>query len=151
LDIPADVTVSRQVLAEPAPALAGRTWARLSDGTPLVTAARRGSGTVVLFHVTANRDWSNLPISGLFVEMLRRTVALSQASATTGEDGTEAGATRERELLNPVATLNGFGRLGTPPATATAITIEQFESAERSPRHPPGLYGTAASPRALNL
>lgn len=151
LDIPADVTVSRQVLAEPAPDLAGRTWARLSDGTPLVTAARRGSGTVVLFHVTANRDWSNLPISGLFVEMLRRTVALSQASAATGEDGTEAGGTRERELLNPVATLNGFGRLGTPPATATAITIEQFESAERSPRHPPGLYGTAASPRALNL
>ena len=81
--------------------------------------------------------------------MLRRSVALSQGTAADGEQ-TDTGA-RERDLLNPVATLNGFGRLGTPPATATAITVEQFESAERSPRHPPGLYGTAASPRALNL
>ena len=32
-----------------------------------------GAGRVVLFHVTANADWSNLPLSGLFVEMLRRS------------------------------------------------------------------------------
>jgi hypothetical protein len=37
LAIPDDVTVSRQVLAEPALDLAGKTWARLNDGTPLVT------------------------------------------------------------------------------------------------------------------
>ncbi len=148
VEVPEDVTVSRQVLAEPTPDLASGTWARLSDGTPLVTAAKRGSGTIVLFHVTANRDWSNLPISGLFVEMLRRTVALSQGTPVSGDGAATA---RGRELLNPVATLDGFGRLGTPPATATAISAEQFESAERSPRHPPGLYGTAAAPRALNL
>ncbi|MEQ8267310.1 MAG: DUF4159 domain-containing protein [Parvibaculum sp.] len=151
IEMPGDVTVSRQVLAEPTPDLATRTWARLSDGTPLVTAARRGNGMIVLFHVTANRDWSNLPISGLFVEMLRETVALSQGAVAAQENGGDSAAERENELLNPVATLNGFGRLGTPPPTATAISIEQFESAERSPRHPPGLYGTAASPRALNL
>ncbi|ABS63846.1 conserved hypothetical membrane protein [Parvibaculum lavamentivorans DS-1] len=153
LEVPSDVTVSRQVLAEPAPDLAAATWARLSDGTPLVTAARRGNGTVILFHVTANRDWSNLPISGLFVEMLRRSVALSQGTPAAGEGaaGESGAAARERELLYPVATLDGFGRLGTPPATATAISAEQFGSAERSPRHPPGLYGTAANPQALNL
>ncbi len=148
LDVPDDVTVSRQVLAEPVPDLSSRTWARLSDGTPLVTAARRGEGLVVLFHVPANRDWSNLPISGLFVEMLRRTVALSQAVGGLPEQGA---ASARSDLLSPLATLNGFGRLGTPPATATAISVEQFESAERSPRHPPGLYGTAGNPRALNL
>lgn len=154
IEVPDDVTVSRQVLAEPTPDLARRTWARLSDGTPLVTAATRGKGTIVLVHVTANRDWSNLPISGLFVEMLRRTVALSHATVSAVENGADAAAgteARGRELLNPVATLDGFGRLGTPPATATAISLEQFESAERSPRHPPGIYGTAANPRALNL
>ncbi|PKQ03818.1 MAG: hypothetical protein CVT73_14740 [Alphaproteobacteria bacterium HGW-Alphaproteobacteria-12] len=144
--VPDDVTVSRQVLAEPAPDLASHTWARLSDGTPLVTAAKRGRGMIVLFHVTANRDWSNLPISGLFVEMLRRTIALSQ-----GTSGGETRPERENDLLNPVKTFNGFGRLGTPPATVTAISVEEFESAERSPRHPPGLYGTPANPRALNL
>ena len=150
LDVPPDVTVSRQVLAEPTPDLSNRTWARLSDGTPLVTAAKRGDGLVVLFHVPANRDWSNLPISGLFVEMLRRTVELSQATAGLDDRASDT-PRRKSDLLNPLSTLDGFGRLGTPPATATAISVEQFESAERSARHPPGLYGTVGNPRALNL
>ena len=78
LAIPGDVTVSRQVLAEPDLDLAGKTWARLADGTPLVTAEKRGKGWIVLVHTTANAEWSNLALSGLFVEMLRRIVAMSQ-------------------------------------------------------------------------
>ena len=54
LAVPGDVTVNRQVLAEPGVDLADRTWASLSDGTPLVTAARVGAGWLVLFHVTAD-------------------------------------------------------------------------------------------------
>ena len=51
LAVPPDVTVSRQVLADPAQ-LTGdiKVWARLHDGTPLVTAAKRGAGQIVLFH-----------------------------------------------------------------------------------------------------
>ncbi|MGZ8408263.1 MAG: BatA domain-containing protein, partial [Caulobacteraceae bacterium] len=56
--IPPDVDVRRQVLAEPSLDQDHSTWARLDDGTPLVTAARRGDGWVVLFHVTASADWS---------------------------------------------------------------------------------------------
>ncbi|MEJ0045897.1 MAG: hypothetical protein WDN04_07080 [Rhodospirillales bacterium] len=60
LAVPAEVTVNRQVLAEPTASLPGATWAMLTDGTPLVTAAHHGAGEIVLFHVTANADWSNL-------------------------------------------------------------------------------------------
>src|SRR5205085_646052 len=67
MPIPSDVTVSRQVLAEPDADLTDRTWATLGDGTPLVTAARRGKGQVVLFHITADTRWSDLPLSGPFV------------------------------------------------------------------------------------
>src|SRR6516162_442516 len=79
LAAPNDVTVSTQVLAEPETGLAEKTWARLADGTPLVTAARHGKGLIVLFHVTADTTWSNLPLSGLFVDMLRRIVAEADA------------------------------------------------------------------------
>ena len=72
LTAPDDVRVTRQVLAEPTIDLAEKTWARLADGTPLVTADRRGQGSIVLVHTTANPEWSNLPLSGLFVDMLRR-------------------------------------------------------------------------------
>jgi hypothetical protein len=141
LAVPADVTIERQVLAEPSPQLAARSWAKLSDGTPLVTGERRGSGAVALFHVTANGDWSNLPLSGLFVDMLRRLVALS-----TGVAGAE-----ETARLPPAEILDGFGRLGAPPPGAAAIEGRELAGWTASPRHPPGLYGTGEAKRALNL
>src|SRR5690606_39047576 len=70
LTAPADVAISAQVMAEPGPELEERTLAALSDGTPMVTARDLGTGRVVLFHVSANAEWSNLPLSGLFVQML---------------------------------------------------------------------------------
>ena len=139
--VPADVTIERQVLAEPSPVLASRTWAKLSDGTPLVTGERRGSGAVALFHVTANGDWSNLPLSGLFVEMLRRLVAIS-----TGVSGVE-----ETARLPPSEILDGFGRLGGPPPGAAPIEGRELANWMPGPRHPPGLYGTGEAKRALNL
>ena len=140
LAVPAAVTVSRQVLAEPDLDLAAKTWARLADGTPLVTAEKRGQGRIVLVHTTANADWSNLALSGLFVEMLRRTVAMSQGVATASE-----------EALPPIETLDGFGRLQRAPPTARPISGKEVASAIASPQHPPGFYGTTDSKRALNL
>lgn len=141
LPIPEDVVVRRQVLAEPDINLGDKTWARLSDGTPLVTGARRGDGWVVLVHTTANADWSTLALSGLFVQMLQRLIGLSQGVADT--DSAEA--------IPPLQTLDGLGRLGTPPAAAIAITAKEIEGGTVSPRHPPGYYGRGDTKRALNL
>src|SRR6266436_4476937 len=44
LAVPKDITVNRQVLAEPDAALATKSWASLEDGTPLVTGEHRGKG-----------------------------------------------------------------------------------------------------------
>ncbi|HEY8613883.1 MAG TPA: DUF4159 domain-containing protein, partial [Roseomonas sp.] len=141
---PAEVTVSTQVLAEPVPRLAERSWARLSDGTPLVTFENRGAGRIVLFHITANADWSNLPLSGLYIDMLRRIVALS--SGVAGSEG--------EAPLAPLETLDGFGRLGAPPPAAGPILAARLDATTPDPRHPPGWYGTpgeGGERRALNL
>ncbi|PHK93376.1 hypothetical protein CR162_18985 [Pseudoroseomonas rhizosphaerae] len=141
---PAEVTVSTQVLAEPGPQLADRSWARLADGTPLVTAEARGAGRIVLFHVTANAEWSNLPLSGLFIDMLRRVVALS--SGVAGAEGSQP--------LAPLETMDGFGRLGPAPGGAGAIAANRFADTAPGPRHPPGWYGVpgeGGERRALNL
>jgi hypothetical protein len=143
LTVPADVRVSRQVLAEPGPRLADATWAVLSDGTPLVTQAARGAGRVVLFHVTANADWSDLPLSGLFVDMLQRLVALSAGVA--GADAPGAAP------LAPAETLDGFGQPGPPPPSANALAASEIAATAVSPRHPPGLYGPENGRHALNL
>ncbi len=141
LAVPEDISVKRQVLAQPALDLAEKTWARLNDGTPLVTAERRGKGWLVLAHITANTQWSNLPLSGLFVDMLRRLVALSQ--------GVVAKATGPP--LEPISTLDGFGQLGSAAANAQAIAADVFEATIVKPVHPPGYYGDKGARRALNL
>jgi hypothetical protein len=141
LTVPTDVKISRQVLAEPSLDLPQRTWARLADGTPLVTADRRGEGWIVLVHTTANPDWSTLALSGLFVEMLQRLVSLSQGVG--GEGGTG--------LLPPVSALDGFGRLDAPPPGAAGIASADIAGTAASPRHPPGWYGGENARRALNL
>ena len=149
-----DVSVSRQVLAEPDAGLPGRTWAQLDDGTPLVTADKRGKGTIVLFHVTADTTWSNLPLSGLFVDMLRRIVALSGTGASSASDGskTAGGAAAEpapqAAALPPTRILDGFGDLGAPPPAAKPVAVDFAGPA--SVDHPPGFYGAADALLAVN-
>lgn len=141
-----DVSVQRQVLAEPDPGLAQKSWARLSDGTPLVTAERRGKGLIVLFHVNADTSWSNLPISGLFVDMLKRICAMSGESAPLPGDETTATVSDQR-LLAPMKALDGFGALGAPGPNAQAITADFTGPA--SAEHPPGLYGAGDASLAV--
>lgn len=143
LPAPPEVHINRQVLAEPGPNVVTATWAALTDGTPLVTQAVRGAGRVVLFHVTANADWSDLPLSGVFVEMMRRMVDLSVGVSASGED-------LERRLA-PTETLDGFGQLGRPGVAAQVLEAGQFGQTAASPQHPPGLYGGQGERRALNL
>src|ERR1700712_4255083 len=145
LAVPPDVTITRQVLAEPDAALATKTWASLVDGTPLVTGEHRGKGLVTLFHVSADMRWSDLPLSGTFVEMLRRIVDISgytsnPGAGVAGETGTETVA--------PLRTLDGFGAFGPPPSTAKPLPADFRDRATID--HPPGFYGPADGPLAVN-
>jgi len=141
LDIAKEVTVSRQILAEPGLDLDRKVWARLADGTPLITADKREAGTVVLVHTSADPSWSNLSLSGLFPQMLRRVVAYSAGISRAPEHG----------VLEPYRVLDGLGRLHAPGGAAAAITADRFDGTTPEPQHPPGYYGETDSRRALNL
>jgi hypothetical protein len=143
LETPSEVTVSRQVLAEPSAELQGRTWAQLSDGTPLITAQNVGQGWIVLFHITASPTWSSLPLSGLYVDMLKRLLALSA--------GTPARDLAGLTSLPPVSLLDGFGHPEPTPGDAAPIAARDFARTRVSPQHPPGLYGAHEVESALNV
>ncbi|MBS8260568.1 DUF4159 domain-containing protein [Roseibium polysiphoniae] len=151
LKVPPEVTVNRQVLADPTADLPDRTWAMLEDGTPLVTADRLGRGTIVLFHVTADSAWSNLPLSGIFLDMLRRILAVSNTAEPTSQ-GTDAetGAVTQ-SILPPLRLLDGYGRFGSPAADVPPMTDLAFREASAGRKSPPGLYGNDDGFRALNL
>ena len=141
---PRDVTVTRQVLAEPSADIVERTWANLADGTPLVTAAPRGEGRVILFHITPEATWSNLPISGTFVEMLRRLVQLSRNQGAVTAETESAGG-----QLAPYRMISATGTLVPPGPEAEPLNAGQETPVTLA--HPPGFYGSEEGAVAHNL
>lgn len=142
IEIPEDIEISRQVLAEPSLELDRKTWMRLADDTPLVTADRRGDGWLVLVHTTANTEWSDMALSGLFVDMLSRLSSMGRGVRdAAGEKGTAA----------PYRTLDGFGRLGEPQNSARPIDVDTLDTLTVSAATPPGFYGTQKVRVAVNL
>ncbi len=143
LTAPGEVTVSRQVMAQPDPDLPDRILAALDDGTPLVTARDEGEGRVVLFHVTANAEWSSLPISGLFVQMLERLAVSARAGAV--EAGELEGRTWTPEML-----LDGYGR-PTDNAVLAGVPGARLAEGRTGPDAPPGIYSAEDRTVALNV
>jgi len=143
LPVPEDVRVSAQVMAQPDPQLAERSIAALTDGTPLVTRKNLGKGQVVLFHVTANAEWSTLPLSGLFVQMLER-LAVSTRPARP-----EAAAL-EGTTWVPEAVLDAFGEVE-QAGTLPGVPGEKLAEAAPGPDLPPGLYAGEDRRLALNV
>ena len=143
LPIPDDVTVNAQVMAQPDPTLADRVIAQLTDGTPLVTRKSLGQGQVVLFHVTANAEWSTLPLSGLFVQMLERLAVSSRPVGPLEED--LAGTT-----WVPEAVLDAFGSL-TDIDTLPGVPGEELAKAVPGPALQPGLYAGEDRRIAVNV
>ncbi|MEO1380566.1 MAG: DUF4159 domain-containing protein, partial [Pseudomonadota bacterium] len=146
---PRDVTVTRQILAEPSIELEEGTWASLEDGTPLVTAAARGQGTIVLFHVTAEAQWSNLPITGSFVEMLKRVTDLASNTAQ-GSVANDAISAQEGATLAPLRMLSASGDLTTPGDFVRPLPLADAEALAGF-ENPAGTYGTPESFVAKNL
>jgi len=143
LRVPEDITVRQQVMAQPGAQTDAYTWARLQDGSPVVTAAPRGLGRIVLFHVTAGPEWSNLAVGGLYVDMLRRILPLAnQASAVSqNSDGSD---------WAPERVLTGFGRLTAPNITAQTLADETFDTTPITAAHPAGLYRQGVRRKARN-
>lgn len=147
LTIGPDVTVSAQVLAEPDPALMEATLAALADGTPLVTRKKQSAGQIVLFHVTANAEWSTLPLSGLFVQMLERLAVASRSDGATQAEVLGGGPWQPQRLTG------AFAEMGDGTALAGVDGAALWNAMQTAPSGavPAGLYLGATRSVALNI
>jgi hypothetical protein len=99
-----------------------------------------GEGYLALFHVTADPAWSNLPLTGIFPDMLKALSRLTDG----GRDAREATTPLPLRQM-----LDGFGDLQ-PPGREVAPLV--FDGSERAgPASPPGYYGATEASRALNV
>ncbi|MDR9426663.1 MAG: DUF4159 domain-containing protein [Salibaculum sp.] len=143
LTIPEDVAVNAQVMAQPDPTLAARVIAQLADGTPLVTRKESGQGRIVLFHVTANAEWSTLPLSGLFVQMLER-LAVSTRPAVPDLEAMEGTRWMPEDVLDAFGVLEDAGAL-------PGIDGARLADFTPGPEIPPGLYAGEERRIAVNV
>src|SRR6202047_4922647 len=77
--------------------------------------------------------------------MLRRVVDMS---GYTSNPGAGVAAEANAETVAPLHILDGFGAFGPPPATAKPLPADFRDRA--TPDHPPGFYGPADGPLAVN-
>ena len=97
----------------------------------------------MLFHITASPAWSSLPLSGLYVDMLKRLLALVGAARRRA---TWRGLTS----LPPVSLLDGFGHPSRTPGDVAAHSRRGISPIPAfRPQHPPGLYGAQGVESAL--
>ena len=150
--------VNKQVLADPAglgPEV--KVWARLKDGTPLVTAAKRGDGQLDL--LPRHRQLGLVepaavgPVRGDAAphRQPRRARAARRRRWSATARAPTSDAPAAAEVLAPLQVLDGFGLLKNPPPTTQAIAAAKIADARPSAENPPGYYGPAGAPRALNL
>ena len=92
----------------------GQSLIELSNGRPFLHEVRHGSGRLLLMAVAPTRAWSDLPVRGLFVPLLYRSVYY--LSASTSVAGKQLVAGRPAELrvtgVAPAASLRLVGPEG---------------------------------------
>ena len=143
LEAPQDISIHQQVLADPEQDLSGKVWAKLSDGTPFITAQQQDKGLLILIHTTANTDWSNFALSGLYVSVLKRIIRLAgQSNSDISNNFTS---------LDPLLIMDGYGNLTSPSGIIQPMPVSEIEKFTPSSTIPPGLYGNAQSQLAFNI
>jgi hypothetical protein len=140
LPVNPEARVSRQLLAQSDEA--AMRWAWLADGTPMVSAARRGDGLLVLVHTAADPSWSSLPLTGLFEAMLKRLLPLAANPAAL-----DIAATKPWQLERMLGARGEW----VEPRRRVVIAADAFDTAVASEATPPGIYRSGDVRRPLNL
>lgn len=154
INISDEIKIQRQVLAEPSLDLSDRTWASLTDGTPIITTQSLGAGRIVFFHTSAETSWSNLPLSGQFSQILRRTINLARsalAANAASNETTSPNENQETSFLPPYKLLSANGELTNATGNFKPLEITQNGDILNKNTTRPGLYGTDDGWQAINL
>ncbi|MFB6099264.1 MAG: BatA domain-containing protein [Salinibacter sp.] len=125
---------------------AGQTLIELSNGFPFLHEVRHGSGRLLLMAVAPTRNWSDLPVRGLFVPLLYRSVYYLSASTSVAGEQLVAGQPAELRVtgVSPDASLRLRGPGGTEitPEQRTLFGATLLEVGPSLTK--PGLYDVRA-------
>ena len=139
IEVPEDINIKKQLIFDSS-SNQPKVLAKLSDNTPLVSIKKFGEGEIILFHVGANNDWSNLPMSSLFPDMLNRILLLSKNYKSSNIKN-----------LNLNKEINGFGNLTSPKKVIAVDSYDKLKTIKPSLNTPLGQYENSEISITLNL
>ena len=139
LQIPQDIIIKKQLIFDTYSKQV-TLLAKFNDNTPFVSMKKFGEGKIILFHIGANNDWSNLPISSLFPDMINRVLLFSKNYNSSN-----------LKNLNLNKEIDGFGRLVSPKKIVTLDSFDKLKTIKPSFNIPPGQYENNQISVALNL
>ena len=160
LSVPEDVKVNRQVLADPTV----KPWTPRSG--PRLPTARRSSPPrskatassccsmsprIRTGRTCRCRACSSRCCAASWRSARARSPMKSGGEGAAIEAAPGQAAVAAGSALPPIKTLDGFGQLGTPPLRVAPLPADKLDTVVPGPDHPPGYYGPAATPRALNI
>ena len=130
----ADVQVTKQLLPQDSPDLDNKIWLSLEDGTPLITGDKYGQGWRIFVHVGADAQWSSLPLSGLFPQLIEKFINLAR---------TQANQQQAAYPLPPLRLVNAYGQ-----NRGQSLQAQNIKNADAtiSQQNPVGFYGVPRSP-----
>jgi len=76
----------------------GQTLIELSNGFPFLQELRAGSGVALVSAVAPDPEWSDLPVRGLFIPLLYRSVYYLSAGTSVSGETIEAGTSSELRI-----------------------------------------------------
>ncbi len=97
-------------------------WARLSDGTPFISARKFGKGEIIAIHTSAAPYWSDIAYSGLQPALLKRIISRANSPILPSN-------IRQSDLpMSAVKLIDGFGNLQSPPKPNPPIDMAKSKS-----------------------
>ena len=138
--VPKNIVIKKQLIFSKMDQIGIKVLAQLEDETPLITMRKVGNGKVLLFHFTANNDWTNIPMSNIFVEFLSKALLLSKLQNSNSSD-----------TLQIKSQINGFGFLEDSTDIKSFESISLLKNAIPSENALPGVYDNKDLAITLNL
>jgi hypothetical protein len=118
--------------------IADAVWAELEDGSPLITGSKLEEGNLVLIHTSSTPEWSNLPLSITFVEILQRLYDISEYQKTGNSEQSEL--ENQSFSATPISLMDGFGNLRRANNLMDGVSTNFMELDARNKFISPGVY-----------
>ena len=117
--------------------------AYLENGAPLITEFEIGKGKLVFFHIPANTNWSTLPFSILFVNILEKLNLYSKGVKKNSNN----------QIFKPFKILDGLGGFEDPSLNTMNLNSKDLKdnTYPLNYQNPPGIYKNKSDVYGLNI